>query len=71
MSYDTITICRDKTTSGTKLEAASAEAKDRICQMIFLNFVVGNEKVVNYQMSEPLATLLKTRNLLNGRGERT
>lgn len=57
--------------AGTKLEAASAEAKDRICQMIFLNFVVNNEKVVDYQMREPFATLLKTRNVLNGRGDRT
>ncbi len=57
--------------AGTKLEAASAEAKDRICQMIFLNFVVDNEKVVDYQMREPFATLLKTRNVLNGRGDRT
>lgn len=54
----------------TKLEAASAEAKDRICQMIFLNFVVNEEKVVDFQMREPFATLLKTRNVLNGRGDR-
>lgn len=55
----------------TKLEAASAEGKDRICQMIFLNFVVNEEKVVDFQMREPFATLLKTRNALNGRPERT
>ena len=45
--------------AGSKLEAASVEAKDRICQMIFLNFVVDTEKVVDFQMREPFATLLK------------
>lgn len=34
--------------AGSKLEAASVEAKDRIRQMIFLNFVVDTEKVVDY-----------------------
>ncbi len=57
--------------AGSKLEAASVEAKDRICQRIFLNFVVDTEKVVDFQMKEPFATLLKTRKILNGRGERT
>jgi hypothetical protein len=57
--------------AGSKLEAASVEAKDRICQMIFLNFVVDAQKVVDFQMKEPFATLIKTRNVLNGRGDRT
>jgi DNA invertase Pin-like site-specific DNA recombinase len=57
--------------AGTKLEAASVEAKDRICQMIFLNFTVDTEKVVDLQIREPFATLLKTKNVLNGRGDRT
>jgi hypothetical protein len=38
--------------------------------MIFLNFVVDTEKVVEYQMREPFATL-SMRNVLNGRGDRT
>jgi hypothetical protein len=35
--------------------------------MIFLNFVVDTERVVDFQMKEPFATLPKTRNVLNGR----
>lgn len=54
-----------------KLESHVSRGKNYICQMIFLNFVVDTEKVVDYQMREPFATLLKTRNVLNGRGERT
>lgn len=53
--------------AGSKLEAASVEAKDRICQMIFLNFVVDTKKVVDFKTREPFATLLKTPNVLNGR----
>ncbi len=57
--------------AGSKLEAADPIAKDRICRMLFLNLTVDEEKVVDLQIREPYATLLKTKNVLNGRGERT
>lgn len=58
-------------TAGSKLEAAGPIAKDRICRMLFLNFTVDTEKVVDLQMREPYSTLLKTKKFLNGRDDRT
>lgn len=57
--------------AGSKLEAANPIAKDRICRMLFLNLTVDEEKVVDLQIREPYATLLKTKKILNGRGDRT
>lgn len=57
--------------AGHKLEAAGPAAKDRICRMLFLNLVADTEKVVDFQMREPFASLLKTRNVLNGAPEAT
>lgn len=57
--------------AGSKLEAADPVAKDRICRMLFLNLTVDEHKVVNLQIREPYATLLKIKKILNGRGDRT
>jgi ACT domain-containing protein len=56
--------------AGSKLEAADPIAKDRICRMLFLNLTVDEEKVVDLQIREPYATLLKTKKYLNGRTDR-
>jgi site-specific DNA recombinase len=57
--------------AGTKLEAAGPVAKDRICRLLFLNLVVNSEKVVDFQMREPFATLIKTHKFLSGGPEAT
>ena len=51
------------------VKAADAVVKDTICRIIFLNFNVDEEKVVSYQLKEPFATLLKTRENHYGRGD--
>lgn len=53
--------------AGNKLEAASPVAKDRICRLLFLNLVADTEKVVDFQMREPFATLFKTQEFVSGR----
>ena len=53
------------------VQSANAVIKDEICREIFANFTVDSEKVLSYQLKEPFATLLKHRQMLSGRGERT
>lgn len=53
------------------VQSANSAIKDLICKKIFLNLTVDNEKVLSYQAKEPFATLLKQRQLLLSRGERT
>ncbi len=55
----------------TIVKSANAIVKDQICRLIFLNFTLDEEKVLSYQAKEPFATLLKQRDELSGRGERT
>lgn len=57
--------------AGNKLEAAGPIAKDRICRILFLNLVVDIEKVIDFQMREPFATLFKTKRVLFGAPEAT
>lgn len=49
----------------------SPVVKDTICRFIFLNIDVGVDEILSYQLKEPFATLLKQREILNGRGDRT
>lgn len=53
------------------LKAADVAAKDRIARIIYLNVVVDDQNVVEYQMREPFETLLKSQKILLGRGDRT
>lgn len=53
------------------IKSADAVIKDQICRLIFLNFTVDEEKVLSYQTKEPFATLLKQKELLSSRGQRT
>lgn len=53
------------------IQLANAQAKDEICRLIFSNFCVNKEKVLSYQLKEPFATMLKSRDKSSSRGERT
>lgn len=53
------------------VQSADVVVKDEICRLIFLNLTVDEEKVASYQLKEPFATLLKHRQILSSRGERT
>lgn len=53
--------------AGKIVQSANAVVKDLICRKIFLNLTVDNEKVLNYQLKEPFATLLKQRQLSSSR----
>ena len=57
--------------AGNKLEAAGPAAKDRICRILFLNLVADTEKVIDFQIREPFATLFKTKHVLTGAPEAT
>ncbi len=50
------------------IKSADVVAKDAIINLIFLNFTVDEEKVTNFRLKEPFATLLKDRNFLPSRG---
>lgn len=50
------------------VKAADFIQKDAISRLIFLNFTVNEVKVTNFRLKEPFATLLKSRQLLSGRG---
>lgn len=52
--------------AGTIVQSANAVVKDKIVRLIFLNFVVNEEKVTNYSLKEPFATLIKQRQFLHG-----
>ena len=47
------------------VELGTAIEKDKICRLIFANFVLDNEKVASYSLNEPFATLLKGRKFLS------
>lgn len=49
------------------VKLADVIAKDEIIRLIFLNFTVDEEKVTNYSLKEPFATLLKERTFLPSR----
>lgn len=53
------------------VKSANAVVKDAICRIIFLNFVVDEQKVLSYQAKEPFATMLVTRETATSRGKRT
>lgn len=55
----------------TAVKYGDATIKDQIVKLIFLNLKVNEEKVLEYQLKEPFATLLQSRFVRNGRGERT
>lgn len=50
------------------VKMADVVSKDAIMRIIFLNFTVDEEKVTNYSLKEPFATLLKQRTFLPSRG---
>lgn len=54
--------------AGLIVKSANVVVKDQICRLIFLNFIVDEEKVLSYQAKEPFATLLKQRGVLSSRG---
>lgn len=56
--------------AGSKVKAADEVCKDHICRIIFLNLVVDEEKVANYQMTKAFSKLEKAQNVLNGRDVR-
>ena len=47
--------------AATIVKSADAVIKDVICRYIFLNLTVDEAKVLSYQLKEPFATLIKTR----------
>lgn len=54
--------------AGNIIQSANAGVKDLISRKIFLNLIVDNEKVLNYQLKEPFTALLKQRNMSPSRG---
>jgi site-specific DNA recombinase len=52
--------------AGSNLEEVGPIAKDRLCRKLFLNLAVNTETVVDFQMKEPFATLIKTHKFLSG-----
>lgn len=50
--------------AGNIVQSADAVIKDQITRLIFLNFIVDEEKVTDYRLKEPFATLLKQRQFL-------
>ncbi len=52
------------------VKAADSIVKDTICRIIFLNLKVDEYNVLSYQLKEPFDTLLKTREIVSGRGDR-
>ncbi|MEK7525968.1 MAG: recombinase family protein [Patescibacteria group bacterium] len=48
------------------VQSADVEIKDQITRLIFLNFFVDEEKVTNFRLKEPFATLIKQREFLSG-----
>lgn len=55
--------------AASKVMAGNEVQKDVICQLIFLNIAVDEEKVANYRLQEPFATLLSAHNAYTGRGD--
>ena len=53
------------------VQSGDTRVKDIICRKIFLNFCVGETKVLSYQLKEPFLSMLKHRQLSSSRGERT
>ena len=53
------------------LRAADVAAKDRIARLIYLNVVVDDQNVVDYQIREPFRTYFKMHKISTGRGDRT
>ncbi len=51
----------------TIVKSADALGKDLICKELFLNFKVDEEKVTDFTLKEPFATLLKGRMVKNSR----
>lgn len=50
------------------VKSADAIVKDRICRLIFLNFVVDEEKVLSYQAKPPFDTILERGTFVSSRG---
>lgn len=57
--------------AGIKLKSAGPAAKDRVCRMVFLNLVVDTEKVVDFKIREPFASLVESKKFLSGAPEAT
>ena len=57
--------------AGVIVKAGDAYVKDVICRIIFLNLSVGINEVLSYQLKEPFDTLLKSKDIHTGRGDRT
>lgn len=52
--------------AGNIVQSADVNIKDQIVRLIFLNFTVNEEKVTDYRLKEPFATLIKQREFLSG-----
>ena len=57
--------------AGIAIETGDSVIKDTISRLIFLNFNLGDNKVLSCQLKPPFDVLLKTRVVKNGRGDRT
>ena len=57
--------------ASAKVKAGDVVAKDKIIRLIFLNLELGDDKMASCRLKEPFDTLLKNRQVLTGRGERT
>jgi site-specific DNA recombinase len=53
------------------VKSANPLIKDEICRLIFLNLSVDEEKVASYQLKPPFDEMLKSRQKVSSRGERT
>jgi DNA invertase Pin-like site-specific DNA recombinase len=53
------------------LKAADVGAKDRIARLIYLNVVVDDQNVVDFQIREPFKTYFNMHQISTGRGDRT
>ncbi len=58
-------------TAASKVKSGNVVEKDVVCQLIFLNLKIDNEKVASYSLQPTVEALLATRSYTNGRGERT
>lgn len=52
------------------IKSADDFKKDAICRIVFLNLIADEENIASYQLKEPFATMLKSRLVTSGRGEK-
>ncbi len=57
--------------AASKVKAGNVVEKDVVCQLVFLNLKIDNEKVASHTLQPAVEALLATRKVRNGRGDRT